>query len=516
MAASIRDRLARCADLPSMPAVAIQILDLCQRDEPDMGAIAKLIGSDPALSAKLLRLTNSPMYGLKSEVRTVSHAICLLGLSAVRPLALSFSLVKGLQDRDKKALTWFWKRSLLSAVAARELATTTGYRLGEEAFLGALLQDIGILALRQVAGIEYTTLTRPGIRHEDLVQSELQLFGEDHATLGAWLAERWKLPASLVSAIAASHAPARIPDDTHPDVEQLVRLVAVSGGVADVWIEEDAAQAIRALRSSSSNLLQIDEQTLDLTMQQVAKRSEDIAAYFDVDIGSPDELAAILEQAKETMLILALAANRQAKDARETIGSLEAKAKSLEHEAQRDGLTGLCNRAYFDQLFAQKVGQAHVDRAPISVILFDIDHFKSVNDSYGHQAGDKVLTAVAKLLSSRLRPTDIAARYGGEEFVLILSGTDEHGAGVVAERLRRGIAESAQAISATLSVQVTVSAGHATLLPDMQASTEDLLASADGALYEAKRTGRNRVVAGRDPGSAHAVARVALPGRSSG
>ena len=139
-----------------MPAVAIQILDLCQKDEPDMSEIAKLIGSDPALSAKILRLTNSPVYGLKCQVRTVSHAICLLGLSAVRPLALSFSLVKGLQARDRKALTWFWKRSLLSAVAARELAAATNYRLAEEAFLGALLQDIGVLAMRQLAGTELT------------------------------------------------------------------------------------------------------------------------------------------------------------------------------------------------------------------------------------------------------------------------------------------------------------------------------------------------------------------------
>jgi diguanylate cyclase (GGDEF)-like protein len=516
MVVSIRDRLARCADLPSMPAVAIQILDLCQRDEPDMAAIAKLIGSDPALSAKLLRLTNSPMYGLKSEVRTVSHAICLLGLSAVRPLALSFSLVKGLQERDKKALTWFWKRSLLSAVAARELATTTAYRLGEEAFLGALLQDIGILALRQVAGPAYAALTRPGIKHDELIQKERELFGEDHAALGAWLAERWKLPPSLCLAIGASHTPERIPEGTHPDIAQLARLIAVSGRVADVWIEENAAQAIHALRISSTHLLQIDEPALDATMQQVAKRSEDIAAYFDVDIGSPDELAAILEQAKETMLILALAANRQASDAREAIGTLEARAKSLEIEAQRDGLTGLYNRAHFDQVFAQTTAQAQAEAKPLSLILFDIDHFKNVNDSYGHQAGDKVLSAVAKLLSGRLRPTDVAARYGGEEFVLILPGTDKAGAAVVAERLRRSVAESSQEISASLSVQVTVSGGYVTQVPGARVAPAALLSTADSALYEAKRTGRNRVVGGQDPGPADAPAFIPSRARSAG
>jgi diguanylate cyclase (GGDEF)-like protein len=501
MTIAIREKLAKCADLPSMPAIAIQILDRCQREEPDMAEIAKLIGSDPALSAKLLRLTNSPMYGLKCQVRTVSHAICLLGLSAVRPLALSFSLVKGLQDRDRKALTWFWKRSLLSAVAARELATATHYRLGEEAFLGGLLQDIGILALHQLAGTDYATLARPGISHRALAEEERKLFGEDHAALGAWLAERWKLPASLCTAIGASHAPADLQPGAHADIGQLANLVAVSGDVADVWIEVDAVAAMKSLRASASRLLQIDDENLDATLQAVTKRSEEVAAYFDLDIGSPDELAAILEQAKETLLILALAANRQASDAREAIDSLEAKTRELEIEAQRDGLTGLYNRAYFDHVLAQKVAQAHRDGTPLSLVLFDIDHFKRVNDTYGHQAGDKVLAGVAQVLGGRMRPTDVTARYGGEEFVLVLPSTDTAGAAVVAERLRARLGETAHDIGSGSALRVTASAGHATLLPGTDASSEMLVASADMALYAAKHAGRNRVVAGQNPAS---------------
>jgi diguanylate cyclase (GGDEF)-like protein len=500
MSIPVREKLARCADLPSMPAVAIQILDLCQRDEPDIAEVAKLISSDPALSAKILRLTNSPMYGLKCEVRTVSHAICLLGLSAVRPLALSFSLVKGLQDKDRKALTWFWKRSLLSAVAARELAAVTGYRLSEEAFMGALLQDIGILALRQLAGMEYSTLARSGTRHSILAEGERALFGEDHASLGAWLAERWKLPTTLSTAIALSHSPEKVPADLHVDVANLVRLVAVSGEVADVWIEQNAALAMETLRHSSCQLLQIDDQKLDAALQRVAKRSEEVADYFDVDLGSPEELSAILEQAKETLLILAIAANRQVSDAKEAIGTLEARARSLEQEAQRDGLTGLYNRVFFDQAFAQRVAQAKREEKPLSLVLFDIDHFKSVNDTYGHQVGDKVLAGIAGSLGGRLRPSDILARYGGEEFVLVLPETDAAGAAVVAERLRQRVAEAAHDIGNGATLRATISGGHATMQPGFLATGEMLLASADAALYAAKGAGRDRIVAGRNPG----------------
>lgn len=486
-----------------MPAVAIQILDLCQREEPDMAEIAKLIGSDPALSAKLLRLTNSPMYGLRCQVRTVSHAICLLGLSAVRPLALSFSLVKGLQDRDKKALSWYWKRSLLSAVAARELAAVTNYRLSEEAFLGGLLQDIGILALRQLAGNEYVDLVQPGISHDALAEGERKLYGEDHAALGAWLAERWKLPASLCTAIGASHALAPLSAGTHEDLSHLAHLVAISGKVADVWIQKDAASAMKALRETSLRLLRLDDQKLDAAMQEVTRRSEEVAAYFDVDIGSPDELGAILEQAKEALLIFALAANRQVSDAKQAIGTLEAKTRSLEIEAQRDGLTGLFNRACFDQLLGQRVAQAKREGTHLSLVLFDVDHFKRVNDTYGHQAGDKVLTGVAKVLSSRMRPTDVTARYGGEEFVLLLPNTDAAGAAVVAERLRNRLGETEHDIGSGSALRVTASAGHATLQPGSDATGDMLVASADGALYAAKRAGRNRVLAGQNPGTMH-------------
>jgi diguanylate cyclase (GGDEF)-like protein len=198
-------------------------------------------------------------------------------------------------------------------------------------------------------------------------------------------------------------------------------------------------------------------------------------------------------------LILALAANRQASDAQEAIGSLEAKTRHLEQEVQRDGLTGLHNRAYFDQVFAELVMDARRKASPLSLIFFDIDHFKHVNDNYGHQAGDKVLAGVAKVLGGRMRPSDITARYGGEEFVLLLPDTDAPGAAVVAERLRRRLAEAIHDIGNGSVLRITASAGHATLQPGSQATGETLLANVDAALYAAKRGGRNRVVAGQDP-----------------
>jgi diguanylate cyclase (GGDEF)-like protein len=137
----------------------------------------------------------------------------------------------------------------------------------------------------------------------------------------------------------------------------------------------------------------------------------------------------------------------------------------------------------------------------LSVVLFDIDHFKSVNDTYGHPAGDKVLAGVARALGQRLRPTDVLARYGGEEFVLLLPDTDRKGAAAVAERLRQQVAQIGHDVGNAAALHVTISAGHTTIEPGSSATADMLLASADAALYVAKRSGRNRVAEGQIAGN---------------
>ena len=494
MDTDIKERLGRCSELPSMPAVELRILDLCQQSEPDLDEIAKLLSRDPALAAKLLRLTNSPAYGLKSKVATVSHATMILGLNAIQTLALSFSLVKNLQQRDRQPMTWFWRRSLLSAVAARELAVAVGCPQSEEAFLGALLQDIGVLALRQLREPRYESVSaQAGADHARLVAEENGLFGTDHAEIGGWLCERWKLPPVLCIAISGSHSLQSLPKSTHPDIAKIARIVAVSGLVADIWMRDHTATATAQAREASERLLGLPGAALDPILLRVAENSNEVAALFEVAIDSQEEMTAILERAKEALLLLAIEATRKVSDAQETIGQLESKAKTLEQEAQRDGLTGLYNRAFFDRAIDEYVILARTQGVAVSLVIADIDHFKFVNDTHGHQAGDKILAGVAHLLASQLRARDIAARYGGEEFVLILADAGPAAAAAVAERMRRSVEEARHDIGDGTPIRATISLGVATLPPRSAVTKEMLIASADAAMYVAKRGGRNRV-----------------------
>jgi diguanylate cyclase len=160
-------------------------------------------------------------------------------------------------------------------------------------------------------------------------------------------------------------------------------------------------------------------------------------------------------------------------------------------EALRDPLTGAFNRLAYDRRAALEVARWSSDGSPLSMIVCDIDHFKRINDTFGHTAGDKVLKEVVRLLQEQLRSSDFVARYGGEEFVVLLNGADADAALHIAEKLRRTI-KAAPFRSRGERVAVTISCGVGTFSNDD--TLEDVFERTDGALYAAKTAGRDRCI----------------------
>ena len=167
----------------------------------------------------------------------------------------------------------------------------------------------------------------------------------------------------------------------------------------------------------------------------------------------------------------------------------------LQHESITDALTGLKNRRYFDQRMSEEVALSLRHKLPLSLMLLDVDHFKKINDTYGHQIGDEVLSSLAKLISGMVRDSDIVARYGGEEIAIITPRTSKEEAALLAERLRDLIEKTTVAMVGTTQevVQVTVSLGICSLSPVIT-DKDALIEESDQALYLAKKYGRNRVV----------------------
>ncbi|SDT36451.1 diguanylate cyclase (GGDEF) domain-containing protein [Pseudomonas asplenii] len=170
---------------------------------------------------------------------------------------------------------------------------------------------------------------------------------------------------------------------------------------------------------------------------------------------------------------------------------LQAVNAQLQKLSSTDRLTGLYNRGHWEE--SLKVAYARNQRHgnPTSLVMFDIDHFKRVNDTYGHQAGDKVIEQVADLVREHVRDSDVAGRYGGEEFGVVLSDTDKVGAWHFAERLRNAVA-ALEVVHEGVGIRFTISLGVADLSRP-SVTHADLIAWADQALYQSKKAGRNRV-----------------------
>ncbi len=181
------------------------------------------------------------------------------------------------------------------------------------------------------------------------------------------------------------------------------------------------------------------------------------------------------------------------------ISDLQQSLEAIRAESLTDPLTGLGNRKYFDRSIDVAVENALASGEPLSLLMFDIDHFKSFNDSYGHLTGDQVLRLVGMSLKQTIKGQDITARYGGEEFAVVLPNTALRQALTVADHIRRAVMAKELKKKSTGEIlgRVTISVGVSMLKPGDD--TDSLIARADACLYAAKRNGRNRVICEADP-----------------
>jgi diguanylate cyclase (GGDEF)-like protein len=257
----------------------------------------------------------------------------------------------------------------------------------------------------------------------------------------------------------------------------------------------DGVQLCRSIRERTSDLytyvllLTGKHSKNDVVAGLEAGADDYIAKPFE-----PQELRVRLRTGKRILCLL-----EQLTTARETLRDL----------AARDPLTRLWNHNSIIELLGNELHRAEREGSSVGIVLADLDHFKSINDTFGHLVGDRVLCAAAQAISSALRPYDAVGRYGGEEFLVILPGCDRMNALSHGERLRLGV-ENVVTTVADRRVQITASFGVTVVGPDLRVDAEAAIHVADSALYIAKRNGRNRAEflepsAGQMPGRVGSV-----------
>ena len=496
---ALRTRLERCSTLPTLPAVAIKILDLCQRENLDLAEIAKVIANDPALSAKMLKTVNSPAFALRQEVRTLSHAVALLGVNSVRTLVLSFSLLRDVRRSQRAALDTYWKRSVLAGVGAREVAAALRFPYKEEAFLAALLQDIGMLALRQLGDPIYNDLIdAASYDHDRITAGEKAVFDCDHAEVGAWLIGRWRLPERFRTTTIYSHRPWRMEGEMDVDLAMLVRLTALSGVLADIWIHPDATGAAQRAHIEAAKILRLPGLSLEEVVRNMAAALPEVSSLFEVDLGSPETMGRVLDQAQEALSIL----NVKGLPVPRVVESLPPEPESAapvgrrqpppEPEGHRDDVTELPGASAAFSYLAEQLGLARRNQEALSVIIAELD-FPPGEGPDGLPITDDLLRSISERLSQRLRKKDVLARIAGGRFMLVLPETTSPGAVVVAERSRAHIAALPKVTSHGGPVAVTMSFGCATFSGTEALLAPALISQAESALQSSRSTGGNRV-----------------------
>ncbi len=199
--------ITRAQQLYSLPTVAMEVLQLTSNENANVAQIKECIQRDPAMTVKILKVVNSPLFGLSGEVSDLNQALALLGIKPLKLLVLGFSLPKEmLQGIEAEVLAQYWQFSLTKAVAAREIANLQGEKYGDETFIAGLLSELGALVLLQDLGDAYANFTAK-VLHEgaDLSEMEWAALGFDHAILGCRLLQSWNLPETLIRVIREGH-----------------------------------------------------------------------------------------------------------------------------------------------------------------------------------------------------------------------------------------------------------------------------------------------------------------------
>ena len=274
------------------------------------------------------------------------------------------------------------------------------------------------------------------------------------------------------------------PDNADRDFREIVRCVATAEAAADLVLGDDAGAALSRFRWDCEQLFGIGAEDADELVTKFMADAEVLGAMLDVP-GAAMNAEDVLAHAQEALLQLSLESEREN-------AQLLADRERLTVEASTDALTGLANRRHLEEYLAEQFRISSRYGTPLSLIIFDIDFFKRVNDEHGHPVGDQVLREVAVVLQRTMREADLCARFGGEEFVAVLPATSIEGALDSAERVRVAVEKQAM-LTAGGKLSVTISGGVSSYRSGEQPSHDWLLKEADMALYEAKRTGRNRI-----------------------
>lgn len=501
-APSPEDSLPRDVLFPTLRGTVVEVIRMAADPDRSDEELFRVVAADPSLSLRVLRFANSAAFRLESEVTSVSRAVNVIGSRALRNIAICFAATDSTPADavGQFAFAEFLEDCLRRGAAAELLAQVIGMPDPEEAFTAGLLQDFGVVALMMhdpAHANEWNAVRKESSAHRR--ELERALFGQAHDEIARELGQRWKLPETLSDAMVWHHAPEAA--QGLPSA-QLVAVCNMAEQLADIYICDDKQSALDAAHSRLEKEWGLKGEQIDRVVRQIPARVEIYADAMGINVAPQTSLDQVVEEIRaQNQLLVKMNLEYQQetwkleellREKEEAERELKLAQARLERLATTDPLTLLPNRRHFEVHLERELNRAQRSGAPMSVILGDVDFFKSLNDTYGHPFGDMVLRMVASALRAAVRSTDLIARIGGEEFLVALPDTTLEAARATAERLRRVVGERPVRLKDGGGVSVTISIGLA-LGGRGARGVEELIGLADTALLDSKAEGRNQV-----------------------
>jgi len=460
--------------LPSPSGVALKLLEMFRETEIDKDELVKVIGTDVALSSKIIAYCNSPVLRRSQEIRSLDHAVVALGLKKVRTIALSFSLIDPSGGKTSKLdYDSFWSRSLAIALSTQVLCGRFKEN-PEMGFLTGLVLNCGELALQMdsLSGGDQIPELQP---LQAMLAEERERFGADRFALSVAMLEAWKFPEEILSVIREIAA-GEIQSDIHRCLELGWRLGVL---ISDPSVDDAFTEEIRTTTEAYLG----DAEAVDELFDLAVARWIEMSGLLKIKCDSPSSLREIENEARRAVVSISLTQFDEQQ-------IIERENESLVCKTLTDELTGLHNRRAMDFHLEREVERCKRYEGDFAIAMIDIDHFKAINDTYGHPTGDEVLKQVADVLKLAVRRSDLICRYGGEEFFVMMTDCNLSGAMEIAERLREDVA-ALEICQGDAIINVTVSIGIASFLSQSRPTPADLISAADRQLYQAKNSGRN-------------------------
>lgn len=462
----VRQRL----ELPTPPNVVFRLLEVVKDDERSFKEIGDIVTKDPSLTARMMKVANSSIFGLSGKIRTIEGALTVLGINVIRNIALSFVIMDCVKvpSAGPFDIGYFWKRAITSAVAAETIASHIHFQ-NEDTFLCGLLKDIGVLVMFRQMEKEYQQVL---------------------------LLKDWGLPESIYLPIFHHHS-SSLPASS---VGRLVGILQVADLLSALYHGAAGTRDLDAAKDILEKRYGLARPVVKKMIDSMAEKTMEILTYFDIDPGEMKPLSQLLQEANNELGKHALTyeqmlgeLKQSQEDSRQFINNLLETNKELRKLAYRDELTGLYNHRFFLSEIDKELERAKRYGHPLSLTFFDIDFFKNINDTYGHLVGDVVLRSIATKVSSCMRSCDIVVRYGGDEFAIIMPETDRAGLESLCERLRQEVEAMDIPLNGNI-LGVTISVGGACFGGGDGAVTRfSMLSIADQAIYQSKKSGRNTV-----------------------